>query len=606
MGKIKVSDYIADFLVKNKIKDLFLISGGGMMHLLDSVGKRKDLNLVFNLNEQTSAICAESYGQYTNHLGACMVTTGPGATNAVTGCAGAWGDGTPVLFISGQCRTDQMGQLRGLRLYGAQEIAIIPMVRPITKYADIILKPEDVRYHLEKAVYLATHGRKGPVWLDIPLDIQSAMVDVQSLKAFYPAQENFCKPNPLNKSDIEKFYQLLNESKRPLILIGHGVIAAERKPEIRKIVEDFQIPVLSTWRAKEVFLDEEELFMGNPGIPAPRYSNYVLQNCDLLLIIGTRLNPAITAYDEANFAPYAKKVIVDIEQGEVTKLNIKFEITFIQDAADFIDGLLENKKLYQIKDRSEWLNYCKLIKRKYPLIQEKQPIDNENKTDGYLFADKLSVFSKTTDVFVGASAGRACGISHMAYRLKSGQRFITSMALGSMGWCIPSAISCCIASGKQRTLVIEGDGSLQHNIQELKLITTYHLPLKIFILSNGGYSSIYAMQKNNFSSNFTGCNPFSGLEFPDIEKIAAAYKLPYCIIENNSMIETVLADCMNDNEPCLCEVRISENFDEIPKSVTIVNSDGTFSSCRLENLYPFVAEEEQKENLPEWNKKTCL
>lgn len=600
MAKIKVSDYVAAFLTQNGIKDLFLISGGGMMHLLDSVGKEKDLNLIFNLNEQASAICAESYAQFTNHLGACMVTTGPGATNAVTGCAGAWVDGTPVLFISGQCKREQMGQLMGLRIYGAQEIAIVPVVKPITKYAKIVMEPEKISYHLEKAVYLATHGRKGPVWLDIPLDIQGARVDESSLIHFDPETEGYAAPKRVNEEKIRDLFGLLNQAKRPAILIGHGIVAANRQDEIRALVDDFQIPVLSTWRAKGVFGDDEPLFMGSPGIPTTRFSNYVLQNSDFLLILGTRLNPAITAYDEPGFAPNAKKVIVDIESGEIEKLNMDFAMKFVGDVADVIDALFSKKELYVSTDRSQWLGYCTKMKDKYPLKKEEQPVDNEGKTDGFLFADRLSDYSKRSDVFVGSSSGRSCGISHMAYRLKQGQRFITSMGLGSMGWCIPSAISCCIASGKQRTLVIEGDGSLQHNIQELKLISTYQLPLKIFVLSNGGYASIYTMQRNNFQSNFVGCDKESGLQLVDVKKIADTYALSYFRIENNMQIESVLDECMKDDIPCMCEVCGSINFDEIPKSVTVANDDGTFTSCALENLYPFVSEEEQKENMPKW------
>ncbi|MEG2037532.1 MAG: thiamine pyrophosphate-binding protein, partial [Ruthenibacterium sp.] len=240
MSQIKVSDYITQFLVDNGIQDLFLISGGGMMHMLDSAGRQKGLNLVFNLNEQASGICADSYAQFTNHLGACMVTTGPGATNAVTGCAGAWVDSTPALFLSGQCRTEQMGQLRGLRIYGAQEIAIVPMVTPITKYAVVVLKKEEIRYHLEKAVYLATHGRRGPVWLDVPLDIQGAQVEESKLVSFDAQKENLVPDDTVDKSEISLLYTTLNAAKRPLLLIGHGVVAAQRQQLLRTIAETFQ------------------------------------------------------------------------------------------------------------------------------------------------------------------------------------------------------------------------------------------------------------------------------------------------------------------------------------------------------------------------------
>ena len=601
MALIKVSDYIMQFLVKQGIRHLFLISGGGMMHLLDSAARNKDLELIFNLNEQASSICGESYAQFTGNLGACMVTTGPGATNAVTGCAGAWLDSTPVIYISGQCKTEQMGQLKGLRIYGAQEVAIVPCVKPITKYAVTVLKKEDIRYHLEKAAYLATHGRKGPVWIDVPLDIQGASVEEASLRGFHPEEYGLEHTNSVSDRDIRTIYRLLNESRRPALLIGHGVVAAHRQKAIRKLVETFQIPVLATWRAKGVFGDEEPLFMGSPGVPTTRFSNYVLQNADFLLIIGTRLNPAITAFDERNFAPNAKKIIVDIEQAEMDKLSMDFELKIEADAADFVDGMLLETALFYPTDRSQWLAFCTRMKEKYPLRNEKQPEDNEGKVDGFVFADRLSDYSRAQDVFVGSSSGRTCGISHMAYRLKHGQPFVTSMGIGSMGWCVPSAIACCIASGKKRTLVMEGDGSLQHNLQELQLITTYELPIKLFVLSNGGYASIYGMQRNNFRGNYAGCNEKSGLILPEMSEIAHLYKLRYFCIHSNEEIDPVLETVMADDTPCLCELKGSIHFDEIPKSRTVANPDGSFSSSKLENLYPYVDPEEQLENMPDWS-----
>jgi len=598
---MKASDYIATFLVDQGIRDLFLISGGGMMHMLDSVSQQPRLNLVFNHNEQASGICAESYGQFTGHLGACMVTTGPGATNAVTGCAGAWVDGTPVLYISGQCRTQQMGQLRGLRIYGAQEIAIVPMVTPITKYAKTILDATELKYHLEKAVYLATHGRKGPVWIDVPLDVQGAQIDPATQRGFDPAAEGLESAGTVSEEAILELYGRLNRSKRPVFVIGHGVVATHMQEVIRELSRQMQIPVLATWRAKGVFGDEEPLFMGSPGIPTTRFSNYVLQNADFALIIGTRLNPAITAYDEPHFAYRAEKVIVDIEAAEIDKLDMPFAQRFAVDAGDFLTAFSKSSGLFQPLDRSKWLAYCTRMKEKYPLINEVQPFDCGDTVDGFRFADALSDASTAEDVFVGSSSGRTCGISHMAYRLKRGQRFVTSMGIGSMGWCVPSAIACCVASDRRRTLVLEGDGSLQHNLQELALIRTYRLPIKLFVFNNSGYASIYGMQRNNFHCHFAGCNPESGVRFPKLREVAELYSLRYHRISSNCDIVPVLAQVMADDEPCLCELVASLDFDEIPKSVTIANPDGTFTSSRLENLYPFVSEEEQAENMPDWD-----
>ena len=571
------------------------------MHLLDSCAKQSGLEMVYNLNEQATGICADSYAQYTNNLGACLVTTGPGATNAVTGCAGSWLDSSPVLFISGQTKTADMGQLRGLRQYGAQEVAIIPMVKPITKYAVTVMNPEKIRYHLEKAVFLATHGRKGPVWLDIPLDVQGTEVDETSLLSFDHVEEELIEENAIDQKMISSVYEFLNAADRPAILMGHGVVSDDVGTSLRKFCEEFNIPALATWRAKGIFGDDHMLFMGSPGIPATRFSNYVLQNTDFLLIIGSRLNPALTAYAEERFAPKAKKIIVDIDQLEIEKLSIPFEITINTSAKTFVEALLNKRSEYQAKPRNQWLDYCKFIKNKYPLNREIQPEDNKGKVDGYLFAEKLSGASSVQDVIVGSSSGRTCGISHMAFQLKSGQKFITSMGLGSMGWCIPSAISSSIASGKRRTLVLEGDGSLQSNIQELALVQTYHLPVKIFIFSNSGYASIFTMQRNNFNSRLAGCDDDSGLSFPSLESVAHSYGLKYFRIGTNSQIDSALRSIMSDDAPVLCEVKGSINFDEIPKSKTIAHADGTFTSSRLENLFPFVTEDEQALNMPNWD-----
>ncbi len=594
---MKLSDYVAQFIVNNGVHDLFLIAGGGIMHLLDSVAKQEGLNLIFNLNEQATGICADSYAQYTNHLGACLVTTGPGTTNAITGCAGAWVDSSPVLYISGQTKTADMGQLKGLRQFGAQEIAIIPMVKPITKYAVTVLKANEIRYHLEKALYLATHGRRGPVWVDIPLDIQASQIDPDNIPAFDPEKEGITQQFDIREDVISTLYAMINNANRPAVLIGHGVAASGKGPELHKLLDDFEIPAMVTWRAKGIYGDNEKLFMGSPGIPAPRYSNYVLQNCDFLLIIGSRLNPAITAYDEANFAPRATKVIVDIDEKEIEKLSIPFVLKINADAGLFINRLISNRNKYAYKKREDWLAYCYKMKEKYPLSKENQPLDNEGKVDGYLFADKLSEFISAKDVIVGSSSGRTCGISHMAIKLKKGQKFITSMGLGAMGWCIPSTIASCIASKKNRTIVLEGDGSLQHNIQELALIRTYKLPIKIFIFSNNGYASIYAMQMTNFHCHFAGCTKENGLDFPSIDSIARVYGLQYYVVNTNNDIDRILIDVMKDDTPVLCEIKASINFDEIPKSKTIVNEDGTFSSSKLEYMYPFMNMAEHEANM---------
>jgi acetolactate synthase-1/2/3 large subunit len=597
---MKVSDYIADFLVQQKVRDIFLISGGGMMHLLDSVGKNDNLNLICNLNEQASSICADSYAQITGNLGVCLVTTGPGGTNAVTGIAASYLDSNPVLCISGQCKTADAASLRGVRQFGAQEVDIVSMVAPITKYAVKIVDKETVRYHLEKAVYLARHERKGPVWVDIPLDIQAAQIEPASLKGFKPEVEGLLTKSVDCTFVARKLYQHMEVSKRPLILIGGGVVLSNAKKEILELVHKLQIPVLATWRAKDVFAEDDPLYFGAPGIPTTRYSNYILQNCDLLIILGTRLNPALTAYDERHFAFQARKIIVDIDQNEINKLNMDFESTLVADCGDFIKECLIQKPKTGIADYSQWLSFCKSLKERYPLENEIQPKNQEGLTDGYLLARAVSEYSTENDIWVGSSSGRTCGISHMAVKIKKGQRFISSMGLGSMGFTLPSAIACSLATSR-RTIALEGDGSLQHNIQELQLISNYKLPIKLFILSNQGYASIYMMQKNNFDSKFAACHEDTNVAFPSLKDVANCYHLDYYRISCNEEINEVVSKIMSDDRPVLCEVFASIYFDEIPKSMTIAHPDGTFTSSKLENLYPFLTDDEVKMNMPTWD-----
>lgn len=601
---MKLSDYVADFIAELQVKDIFLISGGGMMHLLDSVGKHPDLNLVCNLNEQASSICADSYGQYTGNIGVCMLTTGPGGTNALTGVAASYLDSTPVLVISGQCKTADFAGRRGVRQFGAQEVDIVSMAKPVTKYAVTVTKPDSMRYHLEKAVYLACHGRKGPVWVDIPLDIQGAQIEASELQCFCPEREGFLSDSFDLSSIVPTVYEMLEISKRPAFLIGGGLVLSNSQKAFCELVQKLKIPVLSTWRAKDVFAQEHPLYFGMPGIPAIRYSNYVLQNCDLLLILGTRLNPALTAYDEPHFALQAKKIMVDIDENEIKKLNMDITMSVVADAGCFVQEMLKQSSQTAENQRAEWLDFCRRMKEKYPLAYERQPIGQEGLTDGYRLAQEISRQSNAEDIFVGSSSGRTCGISHMALEMKEGQRFISSMGLGSMGFTVPSAIACCLASGKRRTIALEGDGSLQHNIQELQLIQTYQLPIKLFILSNSGYASIYMMQKNNFESRFAACHADTYVQFPNLRDVAKTYHLDYFRIENNAQIQNIVKEIMKDDRPVLCEVLSSIYFDEIPKSKTIAHPDGTFSSCSLENLYPFVSEEEQKENMPDWGENT--
>ncbi|MEK3704946.1 thiamine pyrophosphate-binding protein [Paenibacillus sp. FSL R7-0198] len=595
---IKVSDYVIQFIENVGVKDVFLISGGGMMHLLDSAERSPSLNIICNLNEQATSICADSYAQYTNKLGVCLLTTGPGGTNAVTGVTASYLDSNPVMVISGQAKSTDLVMDTGVRQVGAQEVDVVAISKPITKYSVIVLDKESIRYHLEKALYLATSGRRGPVWIDIPLDIQGAIVDETKLYGFSPEEEGFTnKTSIIDKMKITKVYDLLNKAKRPAFLIGHGLIASDAIEDFRLLVRELGIPVLASWRAKGVFSDSDPLYFGHPGSPGARFSNYILQNTDLLIVIGARLNAPMTAYNLGNFAPNAKKVVVDIDENEIKRLSVPLAESIVNDSSSFILAMQKQIEQFDKPVLTDWLAYCQEMREKYQLSKEKQPFEDNGSVDGYRLGYEISRRSSQDDILVGSSSGRTCGISHMAFNVQQDQKFITSMGLGSMGFTLPSAIASSIAGGKQRTIALEGDGSLQHNLQELQLISTYDLPIKLFVLNNGGYASIYVMQRNHFKSNYSACNSDTSLEFPAAEKLADLYGLDYYRIDHNDKLDEILDQVMKDNRPVLCEVIGSIEFDEIPKAMTRVNDDGTLVSSSLEDLYPYLSAEEVRENM---------
>lgn len=579
---MKLSDYVIQFLEELKIKDVFLLSGGGMMHLLDSLSCSDKIKAYYNLNEQATSICADAYAQYTNELSVCMVTTGPGGTNAITGVVSAYQDSTPILVLSGQVKTSDLAP-EGVRVYGAQEVNIIGLVEKVTKYAVLVKDAEKIGYYLEKAVYLATHGRRGPVWIDVPLDIQAAEINPEKLEHFRIEKE---KKEEIDFGFIKEF----SLAKKPLLLLGHGVIAAKAQEEVKKLMEIMKIPVLATWRAKELFCENEKYFFGFPGSQAPRYSNFILQDADYILIVGSRLDWSLTAYDESNFAPKAKKVIVDIEQAEMDKLHIQFERKIVSDAKEFVCALLkeiENKFFW--KDIENWYAYCVNKKENYPIYNEKMDFGTD-KIYGYDFAKVLSKCSNETDVFVASPTGRVCIAMNLGIQLKEGQRFIAPRGLGAMGYAVPCAIAACIASGFRRTICLEGDGSLQHNIQELQLLKTYHLPVKLFIYNNGGYSSIYGMQKAHFNSRLSGCTSENGVAFPELEKIAYAYDIEYFRINSNMELETGIKKVLASKGAVICEVMGDIRYEEIPRTQTKVMENGKIISGKLENLYPFLKE----------------
>lgn len=588
---MKVSDYIIRRLEEHGVRDVFLLSGGGMMHLLDSVFRSERIHPWYNLHEQACAVCAEAYAQVTGGLGVCMVTSGPGATNAITGAVNAWIDSDPVLVISGQAKTSDLVGDRGVRQTGSQEVNITAMVQSVTNYAVTVTDKKKVKYHLDKAIYLATHGRKGTVWVDVPLDIQGAQVEEGELVEFDPAAEGLVPDYAVSENDLDEILEMIKSARRPLVLAGKGVVLGHADGVLREFCGRLQIPELSTWPARMVFSDDDPLYFGQPGSPAPRYSNWILRSCDLLLTIGSRLNQAVTVFDEARFACQAKHIIVDIDRNEIEKLQMDFAKTVVCDAKTFLTRLNIRAVELGPLNTAAWLEYCRSAKEAYPAWREVQP-KPQSQVNAYLFGHILSDFIRPKDVKVYSSTGRASVISGMCYERKAGQAVVDLESLGSMGFALPAAIGACVASGKRRTITIEGDGSMQHNLQELALIRGYGLPIKLFVLNNGGYSSISVMQDNHFQGRHAGCDEASGVFLCDMKKVARLYGLRYDAIHSDGEIEPVLRRVMADDEPVLCEFFVDRTFDEIPKAVSRVNVDGSMSSSSLEDLYPFLPKEE--------------
>ncbi len=587
---MKLSDYVFKYLMEQGVRHVFTLTGGGIMHLVDSMG-RSGVKYVCCHHEQAAAIAAQAYSMYEERLNVCLVTTGPGGTNALTGAAAAYVDSTPVIYLSGQVKREDFARLRGVRQYGAQENDIVAMAAPVTKYAVTVMEPEDIAYELEKSVYLATHGRKGPVWIDIPLDVQSAEIEEKQLRHYMPETEEAEE----GYSEAAKYtLELLQEAKRPLLLVGQGMVSAGAQQAVRKFVEKTQIPVLATWRVLDFMATDEDGFFGSPGLQAPRYSNLILQTCDCLIVLGSRMDNMITAFNESHFAYRAKKVIVDIDANEIRKLAMTDVYPLAGDVRRYADALLELLEEDSLPQYSAWMESCRRMKSRFPILGEKQ--EKEEKVNLYKVTEEISKYAEEDDTIVISSTSRCNTAGHIAFTHKRGQKTISSMGMGSMGFALPSAVGAYYASGEKRTIVIEGDGSFQLNLQELETIVSNGVDAKMFIFNNIGYAAITTMQDRNFDGFYVGSNEQSGVFMPDLEKIAYAYDIPYVKIEKEEDIRPAVKKAMETEGAVLCDIVGSLWFDEIPKCISSVDAKtGKRVSALLENPYPFLSEEELRE-----------
>ena len=595
---MKLSQYVIQFLADQGIKHSFLVVGGGAMHLNEALG-RSTIIPICNLHEQASAIGAENYSKATNHLGFALLTTGPGGTNAITGLAGAWLDSTPTFFVSGQVkRADRMfhpdGTPMGVRQVGVQEVDIIAVVKPLTKYAITVLEPNDIRYHMEKALYLAVHGRPGPVWIDIPLDVQASPIDETSLRAFDPAELGTL-PDPHIAQAVSAAIDALNKSERPMLLIGNGIRLSRAEAEMEQLLRALDIPAEVTWLAIDLMSDDDPLYVGRPGTIAQRGANFAIQNCDYLLSIGARQDRVVTGFSPAGFAREAYKVMVDIDPAELAKMGAVIRTPVCCDAGDFMREMLAQQHKIIRKPRAEWKQRCADWRTRYPLVlpEHKAP----GRVSVYNFAEVMSGILKEGDYIVSGSSGTGIELFLLAFRVKKHQRIFHTTALGSMGFGIPAAIGACLGGDSRPTIVVDGDGGFQFNIQELETVKRLNLPIKFFVLNNEGYGSIRASQKVFFGETIIGCDKATGQTMPDLRKVAAAYGIRTDVITSQDNLADEIRRVLATPGPVVCDVHIVLDETRQPRLSSTQRPDGSFVSKPLEDLWPFLSREEFSENM---------
>lgn len=593
---VKVSDYIFDFVAQQGVNHVFMLPGGGAMHLNDSLGRNEKLTYICNLHEQACAIAADAYSQYTNNLGVALVTTGPGGTNTITGVAAAWLDSTPVLFISGQVKRPDMVGDRAVRQMGFQEINIVNLVRPITKYAVTVEEPSTIRYHLEKAIHLAKHGRPGPVWIDVPLDVQAAMIDEDQLQVFDPSE----MPQSTKRQDIvrkvSRAIDLLSRAKRPVILAGNGIRLSNGLDDFLRLIAKLNMPVLTTWKAADCLPENHPQYVGRPGAVGQRGANFTQQNADWMLIVGARLDLGQTAYNHANFAPGARKIIVDIDAAEIHKMQMKIDVSVNSDAGDFLREFNSHLSNIEQKDWSNWLKRCKEWQARYPVILPEYWNDRGLVND-YVLIDGLSDELSETDLLIPGSSGACSERIMQAIRIKPGLRILNSQGLGPMGFGIPAAIGACIASGNRRTVCVDGDGGFIMNIQELETVKRLALPIKFFVLNNGGYGSIQATQRNYFGGNYVASTRSSGLTLPDVVAVSKAFGIPAVTIANHARIREQIRAILETEGPIVCDVIVSPEQITAPRVSSRQCEDGSMVSIPMEDLWPFLDREEFRSNM---------
>ena len=602
--KIRLADYVADFLVNKGVTDCFSVVGGGAMHLNDALGHKEGLTVTYNHHEQACAIAAESYARLNNRIAAVCVTTGPGGTNALTGVLGGWLDSIPMLIISGQVRYDttaryamQFTDGMPLRAVGDQEYDIVKSVEPMTKYAVMIENPEDIRYALEKAWHLATSGRPGPVWIDIPVNFQGTQIETEGLRAYNPIEDDESLPPKVDNPTVFSVLYEIKKAKRPVFYAGNGIRLSGGYEHFREAAKKLNIPVVTYWNSVDLLETEHPLYCGRGGNMGDRPGNWAVQNADLILAVGTRISIRQVGYNFKTWAREAKVIMVDIDRAEMKKHTIHVDIPVWADAKDFLEQI--NCALNEpLNTNAEWIEVCRKWKRDYPVVPPCRYNENGESANVYAFTDYLSSHLPENSL-TAVSNGACCVVGSQCYNIQKGSRFIINSAVASMGYGLPAAIGLCVSAKKSPTICLEGDGSIMMNLQELQTIITNNLPIKIFLINNKGYHSIRLTQQNLFGEHSkVGIGPESNdLSFPDFKKIAEAFGYKYYSAKSNGEMKTVVDKVLSESGPLFCEIFTDTNQAWEPKSSAKKLPDGRIVSPPLEDLAPFLPREELKKNM---------
>lgn len=592
MSTIKLSDYIAKRLKEYyNIGRVYLVPGGGAMHLNDSFGKY--IPYICNHHEQACAFSAEGAARYSNKLAVVNTTSGPGALNAITGVFGQWTDSVPVLYISGQIKRETlMASYPDLhiRQIGDQEVDIVSIVKPITKYAECVVEPKQIKYHLDRAIWEATHGRKGPVWLDIPLDVQASMIDEEQLEEFRPPKASE------DNLHVKEVLQAIENAKRPVAVVGYGVRIANMIEDVKQIITQLQIPAVTTFNGADILNDDFPFYFGHIGTIGQRAANFVLQNSDCVLFLGTRNNIRQVSYNWKSYADKAFKIAVDIDPAELDKPTITPDIKIKADLADFVPALKKSVMEKNFLSQEDWIAYCQRVKRNYCFENTEEYQQTGDIINPYYFIYRLSKHFDKNEIVVTGN-GSACVIPFQVSSLPEGIRMFWNSGNATMGYDLPASIGACFASGKRRVICLAGDGSIMMNLQELQTIKNHNLPIKIFVINNDGYISMKQTQGNFFEGRLTAADSTSGVICPDFLKLADGFQIKGYCIEKPQEIDKVIQNVFETDGPVICEVKVAKKYIFAPKLSSRKLEDGTLVSSRLEDMFPFLDRDEFKKNM---------